>query len=148
MLGNTSGIHEGIGWRVDLLAEVDYITSYGHMSGGKNHVRIAELDFHSDNDGLEFKIHEMKLKIGENEVSKWTPSDLEQRGKIENYYPVRFSTSKLPSGYNFIDIILEFRLRRKNTADWSETQSMSMRNGANVMNFSLDWETVIDTVEQ
>ncbi len=148
MLGNTSGIHEGVGWRVDLLAEVDYITSYGHMSGGKNHVRIAELDFHSDNDGLEFKIHEMKLKIGENEVSKWTPSDLEQRGKIENYYPVRFSTAKLPSGYNFIDIILEFRLRRKNTVDWSETQSMSMRNGANVMNFSLDWETVIDTVEQ
>ncbi|MCE2940026.1 MAG: hypothetical protein ACK5XS_10575 [Armatimonadota bacterium] len=127
---------------------MDYITSYGHISGSKNHIRIAEFKFISDNDGLEFRIYQMKLKIGENEVSKWAPSDPEKRTKLENYYPVRFTASKLPSGYHWIEIICEFQVRRKNTADWSETRSISMRNQVNVVNFSLDWETVIDTVEE
>ena len=148
MPGRSSGEHEGVWWIVELSAEVDYITSYGHISGSKNHIRIAEFKFISDNDGLEFRIYQMKLKIGENEVSKWAPSDPEKRTKLENYYPVRFTASKLPSGYHWIEIICEFQVRRKNTADWSETRSISMRNQVNVVNFSLDWETVIDTVEE
>lgn len=147
MIGESSGVHEGAWWRLTSRAEVDYIPSHGQMSGSKNHVRMVALEFMSDNDGLEFKIHQLKMKIGENEVSKWAPADPEKRAKLENYYPVRFTASKLPSAYQWIEIVCEFHVRRRSAVDWSEVQSMSMRNGMSVKNSSLDWETVIDRVD-
>ena len=142
-----SGSHDGIGWSVDLIAELDYETDGGVISGGKNHVRLVDFKTTSDPEALEFEITKLEMKIGGNEITQWPPSNPADKKDITKYFPVRFTSAKFAHA-SAVTVVIKatFKVRRVTiiNSPWSGEFEISATRTVTAHNVALNWQTTVD----
>jgi hypothetical protein len=132
-----------------LKGEVDYVTSAGYISGGKNHVRLVDFIPSSHPVALQFEVIKLEMTIGGMSVSQWAPTDPAQWKDISKYHRVRFTAAKFPHNSAVaVEIKATFKLRLANpiNSQWSENFVVTASTQeAIAYNVALNWQTTVNS---